>query len=312
VSRPVPIILNPIAGGGRLLRHRRRLEAAAARLGATLRWCETGHPGHAEEIARHEAEAGARMVLAFGGDGTYNEVARGLVGSSTSLGVLPGGTTSVLAYELGIRRDPCLALGQLLDGDDKAMRVGRTDHDDLMLLMLSAGPDALVLSRLGAVTKRLGGRVGVALQACIELVRAEMPRLRVTTDQRAHDGSWAIIGKSRCYAGPFHATPGADPFAEHLELVLLQSAGRWATCGFLLGIPAGRHVHRRDVLRRDSRRLRLEPDPAHARVPYQVDGDVKGFLPVEVWTDPKPLRVRVPPPLAGEMLTVKSETFATP
>jgi diacylglycerol kinase family enzyme len=190
--------------------------------------------------------------------------------------------------------------------------VGRTDHGDLVLLMLSAGPDALVLSRLGAVTKRLGGRVGVAVQACIELVRAEMPRLKVITDQRDHSGSWAIVGKSRCYAGPFHATPGADPFAEHLELVLLTGTGRARTCGFLLGIPAGRHVRRRDVLRRDSRRVRLEPDPAHARVPYQVDGDVKGELPVEIWTDPEPLRIRIPPPLAGEMLAVKSETYATP
>ena len=52
------------------------------------------------------------------------------------MGVLPGGTTSVLAYELGVPRPSSRAVTALLKGEDRAMRVGRSDRGDLVLLML--------------------------------------------------------------------------------------------------------------------------------------------------------------------------------
>ncbi|MEJ2190572.1 MAG: acylglycerol kinase family protein, partial [Acidobacteriota bacterium] len=86
----VPIILNPSAGGGRLLRARRSLEEAADKARAEIEWWTTTGPGHAEELARRAAAEDRPLVFAFGGDGTYNEVARGLLGSATAMGILPG------------------------------------------------------------------------------------------------------------------------------------------------------------------------------------------------------------------------------
>ena len=63
---------------------------------------ETMHSGHATELARNAASSGARMVVAAGGDGTIAEVAQGVAGSCTSLGVIPLGTANVLAHELGL------------------------------------------------------------------------------------------------------------------------------------------------------------------------------------------------------------------
>lgn len=81
--------------------------------------CFTRYAGHAEEIAR---EARARVVVAVGGDGTLNEVARGLVGSDKILGILPCGSGDGLALCLGISRKPEKALeviekGKLQDLD---------------------------------------------------------------------------------------------------------------------------------------------------------------------------------------------------
>jgi diacylglycerol kinase family enzyme len=311
MTRPVPVIMNPTAGGGRLLRHRRALEEAAAACSTELEWWETTHPRHAEELGQQAAKERRQLVLAYGGDGTYNEVARGLLGSGTAMGILPGGTTSVLAYELGIPRPAVRALPALLEGSDRPMRVGRSSHDDIFLLMLSAGPDSMVLHRLFPLFKRLGGKVGVALQAVVEVLRARLPELRVSVGNRSMQGSWAVIGNSRCYAGPFRATPGADPFSDSLELVLLKSSGRRAVVPFALGIATGRHVRRPDVLQQAVARIRLEPKPGSAEVHYQVDGDTAGLLPVEAWIDPMPLLVRLPQPLAGDLLTVEGESFAT-
>jgi diacylglycerol kinase family enzyme len=235
------------------------------------------------------------LVFAFGGDGTYNEVARGLLGSSTVMGVLPGGTTSVLAYELGVPRPSSRAVTALLKGEDRAMRVGRSDRGDLVLLMLSAGPDSHVLERLRPSLKRLGGRVGVALQALMETLGASpLPKMRLVTDSTTEDAGWVIVGNSRCYGGRHCATPGADPFRGDLEVVVQRSTGRRAAAAFLFGIPTGRHVQRNDVKRQSVTRVRIEPAHPDCGVPYQVDGDVVGVLPVEIEVEPRPLWVRVP------------------
>ena len=292
----VPVILNPTAGGGRLLRLRSELDAVARGLGVDLEFWLTEGKGHAEELAHAEACRGTPLVLAWGGDGTYNEVARGLVGAPSSLGVLPGGTTSVLAYEFDIPRPAPTALEALLRGRDRSMRVGSSSRGDLVVLMLSAGPDAVVVQN--AINRRTGnykGKTGIALQAIRELLKSRpLPRLRVRSGERVVDGGWTIVGNSRCFGGPYRATPGADPFAPAFEVVVLTSSGRAAVTAFALGIPFGRHLRRADVVRFGCDRVMIEPISDEAELPYQVDGDPQERLPVTLEVDPRELIVRVP------------------
>jgi diacylglycerol kinase family enzyme len=67
---------------------------------------ETNRRGHATRFAQDAANRDVDVVVAFGGDGTVNEVATGIAGSSTVLGVLPGGSTNVFARTLGMPNDP--------------------------------------------------------------------------------------------------------------------------------------------------------------------------------------------------------------
>ena len=291
----IPIILNPTAGGGRLLQARLHLDAAAEKAGARIEWWPTNGPGHAEKLARQAADEDRPLVFAFGGDGTYNEVARGLLGSATAMGVLPGGTTSVLAYEFDVPRPAPRALISLLTGEDRPMRVGRTDHGDIVLLMLSAGPDSHVLEHLMPRLKRFGGRVGVALQALVEVCNGtKLPRMEVRLEGKSVDAGWVVVGKSRCYAGRHRVTPGADPFRDDVEVVVQKSRGRRSALGFLLGVPTGRHLARRDVLREIVDKVSIHPATENSEVFYQIDGDVVGRLPVELVIDPQTLWVRLP------------------
>lgn len=289
------MILNPIAGGGRLLRAQESLKAVATANGCELDIWIAESPDHTTRLAEEAAATDLPLVLAYGGDGTYNAVARGLLGSATAMGVLPGGTTSVLAYEFDVPRPAQRAVDALLRGEDRAMRVGRTDAGNIVLLMLSAGPDSHVLERLRPSFKRLGGRVGVALQAVVEaLTDRPLPKMRVVFNETVENAGWVIVGKSRCYAGKFCATPGADPFRDDLEIVAQRSSGRRAAVAFLSGIPWGRHIDRDDVVGEVVSRVRLEPESPKDCVPYQIDGDVIGRLPVEITVDPQSLWVRLP------------------
>lgn len=61
---------------------------------------ETTHPGHASELATEAKEKGVDIVVAVGGDGTVNEVARAIVHSHTALGILPCGSGNGLARHM--------------------------------------------------------------------------------------------------------------------------------------------------------------------------------------------------------------------
>lgn len=292
---PIPVVFNPTAGGGRARHLRAELEDAAHHRGVALDWRATRAPGYAVTPAAEAAREGHPLVLAFGGDGTYNEVAQGLLGTKTAMGVVPAGTTSVLAYEFGVPRPVGVSLGVLLDGHDQVMRVGCTDRDDIIVLMLSAGPDSLVLERLMPWLKPLGGRAGVAFQAGIEMMRpAPMPMLRAVVDGRSTECGWAIVGKSRSYAGQFEACPGADPFAPSFQMVLNRGRTRRAALAFAVGLARGKHLAGQDVEQCHLDKVRLEGVYGSSPLAYQVDGDFKGHLPVEIGIHPKALVVRLP------------------
>ena len=67
---------------------------------------ETNRRGHATRFAHDAARRGVDVVIGYGGDGTLNEVATGIAGTDTALGVLPGGSTNVFARTLGLPNDP--------------------------------------------------------------------------------------------------------------------------------------------------------------------------------------------------------------
>ena len=77
---------------------------------------ETNRRGHATRFAQDAASRNWDVVIALGGDGTLNEVANGLAGSGTALGVLPGGSTNVFARTIGMENDPVAAARQLAAG----------------------------------------------------------------------------------------------------------------------------------------------------------------------------------------------------
>ncbi len=117
---------------------------------------------HATELCRQAASDGYDVVVAFGGDGTVNEAANGLVGSRTALCCLPGGRTNVYCRILGIPTDVVDATEHLL-GLAHAWRprhvdVGRV-NDRYFLFSAGVGLDASVVRRVDA-HPRIKARVG--------------------------------------------------------------------------------------------------------------------------------------------------------
>ena len=108
---------------------------------------------HAIEIGREARVGEYDIVVAFGGDGTLNEVANGLAGTSVPVSVLPGGSTNVVCRTLGIPNDVVDAAEHLLGlADDFAPR--RIDlgvvNGRRFVFACGAGLDAAVVQRVDA------------------------------------------------------------------------------------------------------------------------------------------------------------------
>ncbi len=108
---------------------------------------------HATEIGREVRDHGYDIVVAFGGDGTLNEVANGLAGTDVPVSMLPGGSTNVVCRTLGIPNDVVDATEHLLTlADDWAPRridLGKVD-DRHFVFACGVGIDATVVERVDA------------------------------------------------------------------------------------------------------------------------------------------------------------------
>jgi diacylglycerol kinase family enzyme len=118
---------------------------------------DTEKQGHATQICREAAREGYDVVVAFGGDGTVNEAANGLVGSETPLTALPGGSTNVWCRSLGLPNDVVDATERLLriadDFRPRRVDLGRM-NDRVFVFASGVGLDASVVERVDAHPRR--------------------------------------------------------------------------------------------------------------------------------------------------------------
>lgn len=120
-------IVNPAAGANRRRDLQGLIHATLAGSALSYELRLTQAPGHAESIAREAWGRGFRTVAAVGGDGTVNEVGRGLIGTGAALGIVPHGSGNGLARHLGIPLDPAAAVRKLLTPSFDRMDVGLID-----------------------------------------------------------------------------------------------------------------------------------------------------------------------------------------
>jgi diacylglycerol kinase (ATP) len=150
----VAVIVNPISGtGSRPDAARRRAELAAAifeRRGVAAELFVTERGGHARELAASAVARGAALVVAWGGDGTVNEVASALAFGPASLGIVPSGSGNGLARELRIPMDPARAIDVALDGSDQIIDAGECDGH-LFFNVAGLGLDACVARRFAEI-----------------------------------------------------------------------------------------------------------------------------------------------------------------
>lgn len=110
--------------------------------------------GHLFELSKSAAENGADIIVAVGGDGTVNQVAKGMFGSSSVLGLVPAGSGNGLAHHLNIPVDIPASLEVINKAEEKIVDTCSV-NGELFVSIAGVGFDALVAKKF-AETKRRG------------------------------------------------------------------------------------------------------------------------------------------------------------
>jgi diacylglycerol kinase family enzyme len=162
---------------------------------------DTEARGHATELCREAAHEGYDVVVAFGGDGTVNEAANGLLGSPTPLCCLPGGSANVFGKMLGIPGDVVDATEHLLAMADD-WRPRRVDlgvvNGRCFTFASGLGLDASVVERVDS-NPRLKARLGayyftwVAVTTYARRYLLRPPRLSVQAGDEVLQGVTAVV-----------------------------------------------------------------------------------------------------------------------
>jgi YegS/Rv2252/BmrU family lipid kinase len=294
----VAVIMNARAGSF-LARQRpeavfERAGTVLERLGAEPRFLLTEHPGQARNLARRAADEGADVVCAWGGDGTVNEVAGGLVGTSAVLGVVPAGSGNGLARDLGIPMNKDSALAVAARGATRMVDCGEL-NGRLFFNVAGFGFDAYVAHAFAQGS--LGVR-GLASYIAIGLHGAWQYEARPCAIAADGEPVWSApamlvaMANMRQWGSDALVAPMAKPDDGELDLIVVPAHRKLYLTGQLWRLWHGSIGDVPGVMMRTFRRLELTAETA---LPVQVDGEPAGHAErVTVTVRPRALRVRVP------------------
>lgn len=193
-------IVNPISGKGR----KARIIAHLKEKGMKVVYTE--YAGHAEVLSREAAE---RIIVAVGGDGTVNEVARGIVGTDKVLGIIPCGSGDGLALHLGISRHYRQALKTILKGDIQKIDSGLI-NDKPFFSVCGTGFDAVVSERFAKSGKRgLKNYIKLGLKTWMDYT-PENYKIEIDGNAFEIEASLLTIGNSSQWGNNAKIAPLAD------------------------------------------------------------------------------------------------------
>ena len=153
----IAFIINPISGAKETQNAKRKLPKLIMQTLDMEQWLPnivfTEYAGHATELAHQYARMGFDAVVAVGGDGTVNEVARGLKDTKTALGILPMGSGNGFARHLNIPIRPQKALEMINHSEPINVDYGLA-NGRLFVSTCGTGFDAVVADNFAGSNKR--------------------------------------------------------------------------------------------------------------------------------------------------------------
>lgn len=236
------IIYNPMSGRqGRRAEDVREMARLLSQRGIDSDARATAGPDDAPQLAKEALAGHASIIVSYGGDGTVNEVIQGMAGTDAALAVWPGGTSNVVARDLGLpfevtqiadmiaaRKTRRIALGVAKSADGETRRHGDAatiapspsrpvPKSRYFLMMAGIGLDASIARAVNRKLKRRMGELAYWLSGISHFFTWHGEPFTIEVDGQRYESTFALVGNGKGYGGGMMMTPNAkleDPWFE--------------------------------------------------------------------------------------------------
>jgi YegS/Rv2252/BmrU family lipid kinase len=288
------VIVNPKAAGGKAIKKLPEISATASSVTPEYLLHITSSIEDARLRAREFADLGIERIVAVGGDGTFNEVANGILESNArpALGIVPAGTGCDLPRTLGVPTGVAESLVFAMSADARPMDVGlaKTSTGQRYFLNVAGmGFDAKVANR-AQQKKRLTGKKAYMVALAQELTDFGYieVRMEVNGKEIATKAVFVSVANAQFLAGGFHFAPMARIDDGLLDLAIIDDI---SLPGFVKAVPSvmrGKHLSNPHWSHYTTTHVKVTSStPALV----QVDGEIVGTSPAEFSIAPKAIDV---------------------
>jgi len=258
----------------------------------------TSCPNDATRLAKLATEKNYNIVIAAGGDGTINEVVQGLAGSKTILGILPVGTTNVLARELNIPLNFQKALEIIPEGEVINMDLGIINNR-YFILMAGIGFDAKLVKEVDRNLKKYTGILAFAATSPYSMFTHKKSKMLINIwdkngkKKKIKTNSYqALITNAPTYAIGLKVSHTAKYNDGLLDLDIFNSEKIYDFAWRLISIAFFTKEAGTDI--RESYQFRKMTIKTEPPMQIQVDGDLYGTTPATVEIKPNYLKIIKP------------------
>jgi diacylglycerol kinase (ATP) len=273
--RRAVVVINPLSGRGRyddqVTEHAALAVEVLAAYGYQAIVRPTTTAGDAHRFAGEAVAAGCDLVVAWGGDGTVNEVASALARTAVPMAIVPAGSGNGLAADLGLPFDPVEALRVAASGVTRTIDAGRIDDCDFFNIA-GIGLDADIATRFAMRGPRRRGPIAYLQLTAIEVLRYRPVRYTIACEgeTRQVDAMLIAVANGRQYGNRVIIAPEARLDDGRFELVVVEPQSLWAIVRRLPALFGGRLRPGSGVTMRSARDVQID---APGVIPFHVDGE---------------------------------------
>lgn len=264
-------ILNPFGGRGRANKLMEKLEPLFQEREVDYEICHTEAPEHATEITRRQ-KSNYDVVVAFGGDGTVNEVVNGLMGSDTALGVIPLGTGNDFARSCRMPLKFDAAVENLLSGQPRKIDLGVFNGDKYFANVVGVGFDAYASNESKKIQKLKG--TAVYVYAVFKTLRHydSIPMTIELDDHKIDEPTYLIsVGNGWSVGGGLQLTPNAIIDDSTFHICHISDISSMKVVGNFAKLFNGKIEDLDEVSLHTSRKVKISGE---VPLPIHIDGEI--------------------------------------
>ncbi len=303
-NSPALLLANPEAGGGRAAAFLPRIERFFESQSFQVEIVRTQSAEDLEARARAGIAAGRRLLIAMGGDGTFQGLANAAAGTNALLGLIPAGGGNDFAAALGLPKDPVAAARFLLDGEPRPMDLLRARTADGKVRLYCGGGgiglDAETTRYASGIFRRFPGTLRYVASAICAL--REFSPLEVTVEFPGSEHPPVntrvlLVGvlNTPTYGAGLGFAPDARADDGWLDVALVRRLGWLEVLDVLPRLAQRGNLEIPQIELFRAQRVRLTADRACV---FHGDGEIFGPAPVEIEVASRAVRILAPRPAA--------------